>query len=112
VAFRRADCPADSPPMYPLSAGVSIGESVDESVLLSAGPDSGHFNGLSAGCPADKGRCYIKSRELITWSNRYFNCKTPISIFSKLRYLLRKFSPTKALCKVCICNVQCQRAAN
>jgi hypothetical protein len=36
-------------PVVTVTGGLSAVVSVDESVLLSAGPDSGHFNGLSAG---------------------------------------------------------------
>jgi hypothetical protein len=53
-----------------LSAVVSADVSVDESVLLSAGPDYGHFNGLSARrvrrtVQRTRGVA-IKSREMIT----------------------------------------------
>jgi hypothetical protein len=59
-----------------VSADVSVDESVEESVLLSAGPDSGHFNGLSTGHVRRTRGVAIKSREMITLSNRYLNFKT------------------------------------
>jgi hypothetical protein len=49
AVFRLADCPADCPPLCPLFV-----ISADESVLLSAGPDSGHFNGQ----PGEQARGY------------------------------------------------------
>jgi hypothetical protein len=84
-----ANCPLSAV----VSADESVDESVEESVLLSAGPDSGHFNGLSAGLSAGHVRrtrgVAIKSREMITLSSRYLNCKTLyLDFFVKMRQFL------------------------
>jgi hypothetical protein len=53
VAFRQS-----GPAAKRMDSSTDIIMSVDESTLLAAGPDSGHFNGLSAGQSADKGHGY------------------------------------------------------
>jgi hypothetical protein len=44
VAFRRAECPATGDALASAVCCCICDVSVDESILLSAGQDSGHFN--------------------------------------------------------------------